>query len=113
MAHQKIKKLTPEDRIKQLLHFLEEDPHDAFSRYALGLEYRKTEPQKAEELFNELITDNPDYLPAYYMAAVLKSELGKTEAAMDLLKQGIALATRLGDTSTLRELNEALQQLES
>ncbi|QOI98009.1 MAG: tetratricopeptide repeat protein [Flammeovirgaceae bacterium] len=105
--------MTPEDRIKQLLHFVEEDPNDAFSKYALALEYRKTEPQKAEELFNKLITANPDYLPAYYMAAVLKSELGKTDAAVDLLKQGIILATRLRETATLRELKEALQQLES
>lgn len=92
--------MTPEDRIKQLLHFLDERPTRCLFKVCLTLEYRKTQPLKAEELFNELIAGNPDYLPAYYMAALLKSELGNTKAAVDLLKQGIALAICLHDSST-------------
>lgn len=113
MAHQKTKILTSTSRIQQLLRFLEEDPDDAFTQYALALEYRKTEPAKAAELFSELISRHPDYLPAYYMAAMLQAEMGKVAEAIGLLEKGIALATRLKDYSTLRELNEAKQQLES
>jgi hypothetical protein len=47
------------------------------------------------------------------MAAMLQAEMGKVAEAIGLLEKGIALATRLKDYSTLRELNEAKQQLES
>lgn len=105
--------MTSKGRIQQLLQFLQEDPDDAFTLYALALEYRKTEPERAADVFRNLINRHPDYLPAYYMAATLLAELGKTDEAMDLLEQGIPLAAHLNDTATLRELKEAKRQLES
>lgn len=99
------------DRIQQLLNFLEEDPNDVFIRYALALEYQKSDPEKAEELFGHLFINNPEYLPAYYMAAMLKTELNKPEEAIRLLKNGVEIAARVNDHTTLRELKEALKQL--
>ncbi|MFN3839946.1 MAG: tetratricopeptide repeat protein [Cyclobacteriaceae bacterium] len=99
-------------RIEQLLKFLEEDPNDVFARYALALEYQKSDPEKAEEVFDHVFTLNPDYLPAYYMAAMLKVELGKPEEAFRLLTKGVELARQCNNHSTLRELQEALQLLE-
>jgi tetratricopeptide (TPR) repeat protein len=105
--------LTSTGRIQQLLRFLEEDPDDPFTRYALALEYLKTEPEKAAELFHSLINRHPDYLPAYYMAAKLLAVLDKREEALILLDKGVALATRLNDHATLRELKEARQLMEN
>lgn len=99
------------DRIQHLLNFLAEDPNDAFTRYALALEYQKSDPEKAEELFEHLLTMSPEYLPSYYMAAMLKLELSKPEEAIGLLKNGIDVAAQVNDQVTLRELKEALKQL--
>ncbi len=105
--------MTSSGRIQQLLRFLEEEPDDAFIQYALALEYRKNEPERAAKMFRNLISRHPDYLPTYYMAAMLLAELGKRDEALALLNDGILLAANINDHATLRELKEARQQLEN
>ncbi len=100
-------------RLKQLLRFLEEDPNDAFTLYAVALEYQHNEPKKAEELFARLIKTCPDYLPSYYMAAMLKIKLGKLNEAIGLIEKGMDLAVHCNDLTTLRELKEAYLQIRS
>lgn len=98
-------------RIKQLQQFQQDDPLDPFPVYGLALEYLKTDINKSEEYFNELLQRFPDYLPTYYHAAKLKAELVKTEEAIKIYEQGIELAKRIGDTATLRELKSAYEEL--
>jgi hypothetical protein len=52
-----------------------------------------------------------DYLPTYYQAANLKSQIGKTDEAISLYIKGIELAIHKKDTTTQRELQSALEEL--
>ncbi|GIV35940.1 MAG: hypothetical protein KatS3mg032_0319 [Cyclobacteriaceae bacterium] len=99
------------DRLQQLKDFLAEEPDNAFLHYAIALEYRRSQPDVAERMMDEVIAKFGDYLPALHTAALWKWEDGKhTEAAL-LLKRGIALAGEKGDASALRELRSAWQEL--
>ncbi len=100
-----------ETRLQQLIKFYEEDPQDAFNVYSLALEYYKFDVQKSEEFFNKLLTDFPDYLPAYYHAAKLKEELGTNEIALAIYKKGMELAKKLNDPKTRQELQSAYNEL--
>ena len=99
------------NRLEQLIKFREEDPSDPFPLYGLALEYKKSDVKKSEELFDTLLTDFPDYLPAYYHAAKLKVTLGKGELALTIFKKGIALAKDKNETITARELQSAYDEV--
>lgn len=89
------------------MKFLEEDPNDVFSLYALALEYKKSNPAEAGKLFRQLLTQHPEYLPTYYQAALMKEEIGAIDEALQLYQQGIALARKTNDKATLKELQAA------
>ncbi|MEX2235644.1 MAG: tetratricopeptide repeat protein [Cyclobacteriaceae bacterium] len=99
------------DRIIQLEQFYEEDPLDPFNLYALALEYLKSQPTKSQRLFETLLENHPEYLPAYYHAAKLYQEIGEIEKAAKVFKNGISLADKLKDSKTLRELKSAYDEL--
>ena len=90
----------------------QQQPGDAFLKYAIALEYirlgNNTEAEKQFELF---LRDFPDYLPTYYQAAKFWEETGNTEAAIDTYNKGIELARTNNDNKTLNELKEALMLL--
>lgn len=98
-------------RIEQLLKFLEEEPNDVFSLYALALEYKKSNPAEAGKLFRQLLTHHPEYLPTYYQAALMMEETGNIEDALKLYERGIGLARKLNDVATLKELQAAYNLL--
>ena len=98
-------------RIEQLLKFLEEDPEDAFSLYALALEYKEVQPKEAERIFNQLLNTHPDYLPTYYQAAALLEEKGEVDNAVKVYLAGMALAKKQNDISTYKELQAAYTTL--
>lgn len=98
-------------RIEQLLKFLEEEPNDVFSLYALALEYKKNNPIEALKLFRQLLTNHPGYLPTYYQAALMMEESGNINEALTLYEQGIELARKQNDTGALKELQAAYNLL--
>lgn len=97
-------------RIEQLTRFIAEDPTDPFPRYALALEYLKTNPSLAKSQFEHLLAAFPDYLPTYYPAAHLMIELGLSEDAEKLFQQGIEKAHQQQERKTENELRQALEQ---
>jgi Tfp pilus assembly protein PilF len=97
-------------RIEQLKQFIVDDPADAFPRYALALEYLKTEPSLARRQFDELLQQFPDYLPTYYPAAHLLVELGDVTGAERLFQRGIEIAQRQANRKTEMELRQAYNQ---
>lgn len=98
-------------RIEQLQKFLDEDPSDPFNWYALALEFLKSDPQKAQALFEKLLTDFEQYIPTYYPAGHLYLELGESEKAVEVFEKGIALAREQNDLKTAKELKSALDEL--
>jgi tetratricopeptide (TPR) repeat protein len=98
-------------RLDQLLQFLQQDPHDPFTIYALALEYRKTDPLTAKKYFDQLIADFPAYLATYYHAGMLWLELGLTKEAEELYRKGMGIAQKTGKTKDYNELQNALNNL--
>ncbi len=95
------------DRIHQLKQFALEEPDDAFNRYALALEYLKTDPLEAGKIFEKLMSSHPDYLPTYYPYAQLKVEQKDNDGAERVFQLGITMAKTKGEVKTLKELQAA------
>jgi Tfp pilus assembly protein PilF len=97
------------DKLQKLHQFLEEDPGDAFTRYALAMEYVKEgDNATAAKFFQELIEQSPDYVGTYYHYGKLKESQNDFEGAAELYRQGIEQAKAKGDHKNQEELQEAL-----
>ena len=99
-------------RIELLKKFIDEEPENAFNKYALAMEYYETEPNKALDLLNDLLTNSEEYLPTYYKAAHLYWDMEQLENAANIFIKGIALAKKLKDEKALGELSSAFQNLQ-
>jgi|SRR6478736_6697186 len=100
------------DRIKMLEQFVVEDPADPFNHYALALELAKSDRQKAKEVFDQLITKYPDYVPTYYQAALLYLDLSLNEEATMLIEKGIVQAKKQNNLKAANELRSLLDERE-
>lgn len=97
------------DRIQQLIRFVQEEPGDPFNVYALAMEFINGQPEQARSYFDQLLTDHPDYLPTYYHAAALYADLNERDRASVVYEKGIELARAQNNTKTLLELQRAKQ----
>jgi len=91
--------------------YYEEDPGDPFNVYALALEYLNYDQRRARALFETLLKLHEEYLPAYYHAAKFFQNAGEKEKAIEVFEKGIALAKKINDSKTLRELKSAYDEL--
>jgi tetratricopeptide (TPR) repeat protein len=98
-------------RLDQLLQFLQQDPDDPFTIYALALEYRKTDPLTAKKYFDLLLRDFPAYLATYYHAGMLWLDLGLTKEGEEIYRKGMEIAKITGKTKDYNELQNALNNL--
>ena len=100
------------ERIKLLEQYIQEDPSDSFSRYALALEWAIEDQDKAVVLLLALIKDDPQYVPAYYQAAVLLLEQNRIEERNIVITEGIKMAARQNDHKTIKELRQLQDELD-
>jgi Tfp pilus assembly protein PilF len=100
------------NRLETLLKLLENEPHDAFTRYAVALEYMgEGRVSEAGKELSAIISSNPDYLAAYYQYGKVLEEQGDIETAEEIYRSGLALAEKQNDLHTRSELQEALDNL--
>ena len=92
--------------------YLLEDPEDTFSLYALALELRVADPERAAELFDHLLRAHPEYEGTYYQAAEFFAELGQREKAEEIYEKGIAVLSRSLNHKALHELRNAYQNFQ-
>ncbi|QJW90613.1 tetratricopeptide repeat protein [Spirosoma taeanense] len=97
------------ERIQQLIRFVQEEPGEPFNVYALAMEYMSSQPAQARQYFDQLLTEHPDYLPTYYHAAALYADADQRDRAAELYEKGIALARAQNNQKTLQELQRAQQ----
>jgi tetratricopeptide (TPR) repeat protein len=101
------------DRLATLQTWVEESPDDAFSRYALAMEFRKHgQLDDAAREFGELIKRNPNYCATYYHYALLLAHLSRKDEAKAVIQRGLEETTRAGEKHAHEELQEALVQID-
>jgi tetratricopeptide (TPR) repeat protein len=101
------------NRLETLLQMAVNKPDDAFLQYAIALEHVALQDmQAAENIFQSLLSLQLNYLPTYYQYGQLLETMEKTEQARHIYEQGIALALKLNDNKTARELQQAIDLLE-
>lgn len=106
--------MPDESRVAALKEILEANPGDTFARYALGMEYSgagETDAALAE--FQRLLTANPDYTNAYFMAAQTLARAERSDDAKTMLQQGIECARRTRNQHALSEMEAMLDELGS
>lgn len=97
------------ERIQQLIRFVQEEPDEPFNVYALAMEFMKDQPEQARLYFDQLLVRFPDYLPTYYQAAALYAERDERGKAAELYEKGIGLAQTQANQKALLELKRAQQ----
>jgi len=100
------------DRIAALTEVLTANPEDAFTRYGLAMEYSKAgQIEEALKEYKTLIEKNPDYTPAYFMAAQTLARASRVDEAKRWLVDGISSASRTGNTHAQSEMTAMLEEL--
>lgn len=101
------------NRIDYLKKYLEEDPADIFTLYALGVEYQASgRLPEAIGVFEEVHKKDSAYLAVYYQLGKCLENAGHVRKAIDIYKQGRDLARLQKKSRTLSELNSAIEMLE-
>jgi tetratricopeptide (TPR) repeat protein len=96
-------------RIEVLKQLVEQNPHSAFARYGLAMEYSKAgELESAVEEFAGVLVCDPGYSAAYFHGGQALEKLGRLEEARELYRRGVA-QTR--DAHARAELQAALDIL--
>ena len=100
------------NRIDILKGFLNDNPNDSFSRYALALEFVKLgQNDEALREFEAVRRSDPDYVATYYQLGQLYQKLGQKHEAEKTFRTGITVAAKAGDEHTRSELETALEGL--
>lgn len=100
------------NRIERINEFLKSNPKDNFLRHALALEYIKEgEEVQARKLFEDILSESPDYVGSYYHLAKLLERNGETELAIHWYEKGMEAAKKAEDQHAYNELQSAYEDL--
>ena len=99
-----------EKRFEALKGFVDADPSDAFSRYALALEFRsRGDNANAITQLESLRSHDPGYLALYYQLGGLYADAGDKAKAVATYQAGIVIAREQHESHAMAELEEALE----
>ncbi|MFM9963481.1 MAG: tetratricopeptide repeat protein [Planctomycetaceae bacterium] len=99
-------------RRAQLEQFLTSQPHDPFLRYGLAMCCASDGDTDAAQVhFQILLKEHPNYVAGYFQFAQMLARLDECEQAKPLLKTGIAVALRTGDSHAAAEMTAFYETL--
>lgn len=100
------------DRIQTLQSLLVKEPNDSFLLHCLALEYVKIQQDdKAQPLFEKILTTNPDYVGSYYHLAQLYERIQDIDKAKICYEQGMQIAQQQNNKHAYNELQMAYDDL--
>ncbi len=98
------------DRKEFIKNEINQDPTDPFNHYLLAIEYQKEGSIKESfDLFEEIITQFPDYVATYYTYANAQLESEAEDKAEKIIRKGIEEAEKKGAAKALKELKQLLE----
>jgi tetratricopeptide (TPR) repeat protein len=98
------------DRKEFIKNEINLDPMDPFNHYLLAMEYQKEGSIKASfDLFEEIITQFPDYVATYYTYANALLANNEEDKAEPIIRKGIEEAEKKGAAKALKELKQLLE----
>ncbi len=101
-------------RREKIEALLATDPADQFLRYSLAMELDKEgEHERSLGQFDELMRDDPPYVPAFFMVAQQLARLSRIAEARTALREGIEHARKAGNSHAAGEMSEFLASLGS
>lgn len=99
--------------IEQLLRVLAAEPNDPFTLYGLAQEYAKAGlTAEAVEHYDRCLAADPAYCYAYYHKARALEDAGRVTEAVEVLRAGMVVAKRAGDSHAASEMSGYLDMLE-
>jgi len=79
------------------------DPHDAFVKHALALEYTKLgEHAEARRLWEEVLERDPSYVGSYYHLGKLLEIMGEKALAISWYEKGMQAARLAGENEGIQ-----------
>lgn len=106
--------MTNPTRRQRIEAMLADEPQDTFLRYSLSLELEKEgEHEQSLTGLNGLMSDDPPYVPAFFMAGQQLVRLNRVEEARTILRNGIEQAREQNETHAAGEMSEFLTSLGS
>lgn len=100
-------------RLQQLRDLLQDDPNDPFLNYGIAMELLSIgDDAGAVHEFRELTRKDPNYVPSYLMLGQTLQRLGRIDEAVAVLRDGTAVAKRVGNEHALSEMQALLAILE-
>jgi Tfp pilus assembly protein PilF len=100
------------DRIEKIKELLLKTPDDNFLKHALALEYIKIENDKeARRLFEEILTQDENYLGSYYHLGKLLERNNEAALAISYYEKGMEVAKKADETRAYNELKSAYEEL--
>lgn len=91
---------------------LVDNPTDAFLRFALAKEHEKMQAdEKAREIYQQLVDDQPDYVGTYYHLGKTLERLDRPAEAFRTYSTGMDICKRLGEQHAMSELAGARLEL--
>jgi Tfp pilus assembly protein PilF len=100
------------DRIRELLELLADEPTDALLRLMLGKEYVAAGDLRAAlPHLEQAVVLDPRYSAAYRELGIVLDKLGRPVDAADVWRRGVAVAEEAGDLQTAKEMTVFLKRL--
>ena len=100
------------DRLSTLLSFLEMDPTDDFTRFAIAMEHANAgRDAEAHAWFLQILERNERYIGVYYHLGKTLERMGSPAEASAVYTRGIAVARSMNDHHAASELEGALFEL--
>lgn len=105
--------MNPQDRRRMLEDMLADAPDDTELRYALAMEEVSAgDHDAAVQRFRELLAMPKPHVPAFLMAAQSLLKLGRTDDAIQVLRNGVAAAQQQNNQHARDEMQGMLESLE-